>query len=153
MTIDQIRARDTARLATVHPDLRAKVLRILAAMDHLGFPMCVTAGVRTAEEQRALYQKGRERQADGTWKVVGKTVTNADGYATKSNHQAKADGFGHAVDCVFMVDGPDRDGELDTPSWDDSHPWMLYAQMAEALGLVAGGRWKMRDWPHVELKA
>lgn len=34
--------------------------------------------------------------------LAGKKVTNCDGYIKKSNHQAKADGYGHAVD-IFLT--------------------------------------------------
>jgi peptidoglycan L-alanyl-D-glutamate endopeptidase CwlK len=132
------------RLHGVHPDLAAKVTRILDAMERLGFPMMVTEGLRTTERQQALYAQGRI--------APGKIVTFTDGVVKKSNHQAKADGFGYAVDCVFLVD-IDGDGP-DDPSWAERHPWTLYGVMAEALGLRWGGRFKtLVDRPHVEMKA
>jgi peptidoglycan LD-endopeptidase CwlK len=130
------------RLAGVHPELAHKVRLILEAMKTLGFPMMVTGGVRTTAEQQALYALGRSKP--------GKVVTYRDGVRLKSNHQTKADGFGHAVDCAFLAD-VDGDGSPDDPSWDMKHPWELYGAMAKALGLVWGGSWKMRDLPHVEL--
>lgn len=132
----------STRLVGVHPVLVEKVGRILKAMDALGHPMIVTDGVRSTEAQRALYAKGRTEP--------GKIVTYADGVTKKSNHQAKADGYGHAVDCCFLVD-LDGDGP-DDPSWAEHHPWSLYGAMARALGLVWGGDWKaLRDRPHVEM--
>lgn len=119
-----------------------KIGRILKAMDALGHPMLVTDGVRSTEAQQALYAKGRSEP--------GKIVTYADGVTRKSNHQAKADGYGHAVDCCFLVD-LDGDGR-DDPSWSEHHPWALYGAMARALGLTWGGDWKtLRDRPHVEM--
>jgi peptidoglycan L-alanyl-D-glutamate endopeptidase CwlK len=140
-----LRERDITRLETVYPELRDKVLKILVAMDGLGFPMCVTDGRRTQAEQVALYAKGRT--------APGGIVTHADGVTKRSNHQPH-DGemLGRAVDCCFLVDGLNRDGKLETPSWDDSHPWLVYGQAAEALGLTWGGRWKLHDLPHVELR-
>ena len=137
-----------ARLQPIRPEFRALVIRVLDAMEGLGYPMTVTAGVRTTAEQQALYAKGRTSP--------GAIVTNADGVVKKSNHQAKADGFGYAVDLAFLVDGADRDGELDTPSWDDAHPWTLYGTMAKTLGkghIIWGGDWAgLRDMPHIEWK-
>lgn len=126
----------TDPLSAVHPTLARHVQRILTAMSALGFPMVVTDGVRTEAEQAALYAKGRT--------TPGSIVTNADGTRKKSNHQAKADGYGHAVDCAFLANGQ--------PSWAESHPWALYGAMAKALGCVWGGDWvALHDRPHVEL--
>lgn len=133
----------TNRLVGVHPELVDKVTKILSAMELLGFPMMVTEGVRTQERQQELYAQGRT--------APGKIVTYLDGTVRKSNHQAKADGFGHAVDCCFLVD-IDGDGP-DDPSWSQSHPWALFGAMAVALGLIWGGNWKtLVDKPHIEMK-
>lgn len=124
------------KLAGVHHTLAEKVRRILAAMQLLGYPMMVTDGVRTVEQQQALYAKGRT--------TPGPIVTQLDGVLRRSKHQTRPDGFGHAVDCCFLVNG--------APSWDDALPWQLYGQMARALGLVWGGAWTgFVDRPHVEL--
>lgn len=124
------------KLEGVHPQLARAVARILVAMAELGFPMLITDGVRSTEEQQALYAKGRT--------APGPKVTNADGVRVKSNHQPKADGYGHAIDCCFLVDGK--------PSWDATLPWRLYGEAAKALGLTWGGEWKsLVDKPHIEL--
>ena len=126
----------------MHPELVDRILRITNAMAVLGFPMLVTDGVRTTAQQQALYAQGRSKP--------GKIVTYADGVNKKSNHQAKSDGYGHAVDCCFLVD-VDGDG-VDDPSWSEKHPWVLYGAMARSLGLVWGGDWTtIVDRPHVEL--
>lgn len=125
-------------LTGVHPTLAAKVTNILLAMAALEHPMCVTAGVRTTAEQQALYAQGRT--------VPGAIVTQADGVIKQSKHQVHADGFGHAVDCAFLVDG--------APSWAEDQPWTLYGEMARTSGLVWGGDWStLRDRPHLELPA
>lgn len=139
-TINHI-TRDEARLVGVHPDLKAAVMAILDAMDILGFPMFVTQGVRTVAEQQALYAQGRT--------VPGVIVTNADGVKKPSNHQAKADGYGHAVDLAFL-DDPDTPK---TEIYDPAMPWDLMGLMAEKRGLTWGGRWSgLVDLPHVELR-
>jgi len=123
------------KLLGVHPDLQEKVHRILDAMTVLGLEMRVTDGLRTIEQQQALYALGRSKP--------GKIVTNADGVVHRSNHQVHADDFGHAVDCTFWVDG--------TPSWAEDLQWRLYGEMAKALGLKWGGDWSKPDKPHIEL--
>lgn len=118
----------------LNPSLLAKVDRVLAAMAALGFPMKIVQGLRTVEEQQALFAQGRTKP--------GKTVTNCDGVRNKSNHQASDDGLGHAVDCAFVKDG--------TVLWEG--PWDAYGAAAKAVGLVWGGSWKgLIDRPHLEL--
>lgn len=125
-----------AKLVGVHPDLVVKVIRILTAMESLHLKMLVTDGVRTLEQQMALYAQGRT--------MPGHIVTNCDGVLKRSNHQPHDDGFGHAVDCCFVLNG--------VPSWDKSLPWILYGGMAQQQGLVWGGTFKtLVDLPHVEL--
>lgn len=129
--------RDKAKLLGIHPSLIERVGRILDAMAALGHPMCVTDGVRTTAQQAALYAKGRT--------APGAIVTYADGVTKTSNHQPKADGYGYAVDCAFLVNGK--------PSWDVSLPWAAYGALAQAVGLTWGGAWakKLHDYPHIEL--
>lgn len=123
-------------LAGVHPDLVARLTRVLASMEALGFPMRVTDGVRTAAEQQVLYAKGRT--------TPGPIVTYADGVRKTSNHQPQADGFGHAVDCTFLQDGK--------PSWDARLPWPCYGEALKAVGLRWGGSFaNLHDLPHAEL--
>lgn len=132
--------RDRERLAGVHPRLITIVERVLAIMELAGHPMRVISGVRTEKQQQALYAQGRT--------APGAIVTYLDGVTKRSNHQTQpTTGFGHAVDCAF-VDNPD------TPfneMWDERQPWQLYGQAGEVLGCTWGGRWKMRDFPHLEL--
>lgn len=125
------------KLTGCHPLLIEKVKRILSAMDALGWPMMVTAGVRSIEEQQLLFAQGRTSP--------GKIVTMCDGVKKPSNHQPKSDGLGHAADLVFIVDGK--------PSWDLKLHWDLLGEMAMALGLTWGGSWaNIHDMPHVELR-
>ncbi len=136
-----------SKLDGVHPELVEKVGRIIAAMMSLGFAMVVTAGVRTAEQQHELWRQGREVPGPDVrpGHPLGDTVTNADGYAKKSNHQLHADGYGHAVDLAFV-------DEHGLPSWDQKWPWATYGACAKALGLAWGGDWQSpHDRPHIEL--
>lgn len=116
--------------------------------------MGVTDGVRTAEQQFALYQQGRTQQ-NNAWVKTGDTVTNCDGVLKRSNHQPhESDGLGHAVDVAFIVD-MNEDGQvaLNEPfTWDQHRNWALYGAMAKAIGCVWGGDWvSIVDLPHIEL--
>lgn len=126
----------TDKLAGVHPRLAGIVREILDEMAALGHPMGVTDGLRTTEQQRTLFAKGRT--------APGPIVTQADGIYKRSNHQAKSDGFGHAVDCAFLMGGKF--------SWEDAHPWATYGKIAIGHGLTWGGMWQaFPDRPHIEL--
>jgi len=119
---------------------------VLDVMDQLGHPMIITDGVRTLVRQQELYAQGRT--------APGRIVTYANGIPKPqgtgvSNHQPWADGFGHAVDCTFVVD-LDGDGDMDDPTWDLKRPWRLYGEVAKSQGLRWGGDWTRPDLPHVE---
>jgi peptidoglycan L-alanyl-D-glutamate endopeptidase CwlK len=57
--------------------------------------------------------------------------------------------WGQAVDCYWSVDG--------RAVWDEDelhggvNGYRVYAEEAQAEGLIAGGAWSMGDWPHVQL--
>lgn len=125
-------------LEGVHPKLR-KVLD--AAIADCPVDFTITSGVRTTEEQKALYAQGRT--------APGRIVTYADGVRNKSNHQAKDDGFGHAVDFVPLpVD------------WQNPEPfafvagWILAHAARMGIPVKWGGFWPKlkKDSPHLELE-
>ena len=124
--------RDIQRLVGLHPDFISKVGTILAEL-----PMFVVEGLRTAERQHELWEQGRSKP--------GKIVTNCDGQTTHSPHQAKVDGYGHAADLAFSPTD-----EFSSP-FDLRHPWNQYGLLAESLHLVWGGRFRLRDYDHIEL--
>jgi hypothetical protein len=164
-----IALRDTQTLLLLHPPMAELTREVLRLMEGMGWPMTIFEGLRTAERQWTYFQKGRRARrpgesgvlipGKGTWVPIDPVkrtgiVTNADGFVKLSNHQAKADGRGYAADCVFLIDGPDLDRDLDDPSWGDDHPWHVYGTLVEHLG---GGkvRWlgrgpTLKDMPHIE---
>lgn len=127
-------------LKGVHP----RIVQLMeAAIEDSPVDFTVTDGVRSTATQKALYAKGRTTD--------GSIVTNADGVKNKSNHQAKADGYGHAVDiCPF------KNGGL---AWNDTAAFKQLAAHIKAkaaelgIGITWGGDWKtLVDLPHYELK-
>jgi peptidoglycan LD-endopeptidase CwlK len=97
--------------------------------DKYGYQMAILEGYRSPERQDMLA-------------AIGPQVTNAAAY--QSWHQ-----YGLAADCAFL-----REGRLVISEKD---PWamrgyQLYGEVAEALGLTWGGRWKMMDFGHTELR-
>lgn len=111
-------------------DFSQRLLRVFKVMkDEYGYDMAMLEGYRSPDRQNELAKKGN-------------SVTNAGAY--QSYHQ-----FGLAADCAF-----ERDGKLVISEKD---PWamrgyQLYGQVAESMGLHWGGRWKMMDFGHVELR-
>lgn len=130
-------------LKGVHPNL-VNFMTELIKISPWNFK--ITAGVRTAEEQNRLYQKGRT--------APGAKVTNVDGYKLKSNHQIKFDGLGYATDIGVIVNGEYKG------SWKDFHYYQDIYNVAKEKGLLekygiewGGNCWKsFKDAPHWQIK-
>jgi len=114
----------------------------------------IIRGYETAEGQFELFKKGRaERYVVGsdepTWRKVGATVTNCDGYNNISDHQ-KADihGGAFAFDFCAYVGGT---------NYDDSNMSLIatcFFEAASNLGLVIdwGGNYRsISDGSHISL--
>lgn len=132
--------RSLESLKGVHPNL-VKVMQ--EAIKNTPVDFTITDGGRTTAQQQALYAQGRTKP--------GGRVTNADGVRNKSNHQAKSDGYYHAVDLYPYIDGKidfnDEHGKLKEIA---SH----IKYVARLLGVKVGwgGDWRGSwDKPHFEL--
>lgn len=131
--------RSRRNLEGVHPDLR-RVLE--TAIKDCPIDFGITSGVRSTEEQQALYAQGRT--------APGRVVTYADGVRSKSNHQAKDDGYGYAVDFA-----PVPIDWNDLPRFAFVAGWIIATAWAMGVRLEWGGLWpgKKRDLPHLQLAA
>ena len=132
-----------SKLEGVHPTL-AKIFK--EAITDCPYDITLTWGLRTAAQQRALYNQGRNGNK-------GPIVTKIDGYRVKSNHQAKSDGYGHAVD--FAIYDPNVEGHID---WESIDKYRAVARHIQAVGkkygvnLQWGGDWNtFKDTPHIEM--
>lgn len=114
----------------LHPEFQRRLLLAFRLMrERHGYDMALLEGYRSPERQDRLA-------------ALGNGVTNARAF--QSYHQ-----FGLAADCAFL-----RDGKLVISERD---PWAmrgyrLYGEVAESLGLTWGGRWKLMDFGHAELR-
>ena len=137
------------KMKGVHPKL---IELMKKAISDSPYDFKVVQGLRTAEYQNSLYQQGRTKP--------GKIVTKLDGYNRKSNHQAKSDGYGHAVD-IAVCGHYDQNGiyvkyTTDTEMFDNKklveisrHVKAVAKEMG--LDIVWGGDWKtLYDTPHYE---
>lgn len=118
-----------AVLSTVDERLQAVCKRALE-ISRIDFGIPTSGGLRTAEEQKSLFDENK---------------SNCDGYKNKSYHQT-----GKALDFYAYVDG--------RASWDELHLAMVasaFLQAASELGvqLEWGGLWSsFQDMPHVQIK-
>lgn len=120
-------SRDWDRMNAAYTQRLLMVFKIMR--ERYGYEMAILEGYRSPERQATLA-------------ALGPSVTNAAAY--QSWHQ-----YGLAADCAFV-----RDGRLVISERD---PWAmrgyrLYGEVAESLGLTWGGRWKMMDFGHTELR-
>ena len=134
-----------ARLAKVHPVLAARIKMLVARVSE---PIGVTQGLRTNQEQAALYAQGRMgldavnqlRRSAGMAPIDSQEnlskVTNAE--AGYSWHE-----YGLAVDVVPF----ESSGQAD---WNESHPiWQEIVIAGTELGLTSGEAW--HDMPHLQI--
>ena len=116
--------------ALMNPEYAQRLLRAFKIMkDQHGYDMAILEGYRSPERQNTLAG-------------MGSSVTNAA--AWQSWHQ-----YGLAADCAFL-----RNGKIVITEKD---PWamrgyQLFGEVAESVGLTWGGRWKMMDLGHTELR-
>ena len=138
------------KMKGVHPKL---IELMKKAIGDSPYDFKIVQGLRTAEYQNSLYQQGRTKP--------GKIVTKLDGYSRKSNHQAKADGYGHAVD-IAVCGHYDQNGNYvkyttDAEMFDNKKLVEISRHVkavAKEMGMeiVWGGDWKtLYDTPHYEL--
>lgn len=134
--------RSLKNLEGVHPTL-VKVLTEAIKVSRVDFT--IVEGLRTTKRQQELYAQGRTKP--------GPKVTNADGVRNKSNHQAKTDGYGHAVDLYPFFLGQVQVNHKNTLDKLRSIAEVIMG-VASKLGVKVewGGNWKMGDYPHFELK-
>lgn len=79
--------RSLKELEGVHPDLVRVVKRAIEITEQ---DFTVFDGIRTAADQRTLYNRGASQR---------------DGYRRKSQHQLQESGYGEAVDLVPWING------------------------------------------------
>jgi peptidoglycan LD-endopeptidase CwlK len=114
--------------------MRQRTIQLITKLAENGLYFGAFMGLRTYEEQDALYAQGRTKP--------GNKVTNAPGGSSWHN-------FGLAVDLV-------EDGDTDKAgmqwSWSNGADFLKIGNYSKECGLEWGGFWKsLKDYPHVEL--
>lgn len=138
MDLEELLAKAEAKLSKVHGKLAELGRQLITESFKNGVPIIITQGLRTIEEQNALYAQGRT--------TPGKIVTEVKGGYSYHN-------YGLAIDfAVLTPNGTvewstavdyDRDGQKD---------WYEVGRIGQSLGLEWGGAWNsFVDMPHFQL--
>ena len=141
---------NASRLAPLHPRLKKLGVELIAKCKAQGIDILITQGLRTVEEQDALFAQGRLglAQVNGLRKKASMApigpkentkVTNARGGQSFHN-------FGLAIDFVPLL-------SMGKANWNTKDPsWMKVRQIGKALGLRPASEVKP-DWdlPHLQL--
>jgi peptidoglycan L-alanyl-D-glutamate endopeptidase CwlK len=119
------------KVTGLHPKVADAVSAFLTEAKARGFAVGLHMGLRTFEEQDALYAKGRT--------IPGSIVTNAPGGLSWHN-------YGLAVDIVFK----DAKGNW---TWSESNDWDGLGVLGKMFGLEWGGDWtSFPDRPHFQMR-
>ena len=119
------------RISELNGTIRNRATEFINQVEQqTGIQLRVSQGLRTIEQQNALYAQGRT--------VPGNIVTNARGGESYHN-------YGLAFDVVEMVDGT-------TPNWNTTlENWNRISDVGQDLGLEWGGNWtRFVDRPHFQ---
>jgi peptidoglycan L-alanyl-D-glutamate endopeptidase CwlK len=128
-TVAAVDPRSEKTIATLHPDAQPYARALVQKAAAVGITIKVISGLRTFEEQDALYAQGRT--------APGPKVTNAKG--GQSNHN-----YGIAFD-VGVFEG--------TKYLPESPKYKAVGALGTELGLEWGGSWKtIVDQPHFQLR-
>lgn len=133
------------RVKLLHPAIRDEVAELIGKIEinNPKFIVRIVQGLRTIDEQNALYAQGRTKQ--------GNIVTNAKGGSSYHN-------YGIAFDFCLIYDKLNR-GVYDTISWDTNFDadkdgvkdWQEVVQMFIKNGYEWGGNWhSIVDNPHIQ---
>lgn len=131
------------RIEQLHPMVREEMKKIITECNTVltgKAKVRITQGLRTFEEQNALYAKGRTSP--------GAKVTNAKGGQSVHN-------YGFAVDICLLIDNKEVSWDI-AKDWDNDKiaDWLECVKIFDKHGWNWGGNWKtFKDYPHFEKKA
>lgn len=128
------------RIQKLHPKVRDEIKQLIEQANKViasNITIRIVQGLRTIDEQNALYAQGRT--------APGKIVTKAKGGSSFHN-------YGLAIDFAFLVDGKEISWDI-TKDWDGDRiaDWLEVVQIFIKAGWTWGGSWKsIKDNPHFE---
>ncbi len=127
------------RIKLLHPKVANEVMSLVAqanAQLTKHSQIRIVQGLRTIDEQNALYAQGRT--------AAGKKVTNAKGGQSLHN-------YGLAIDFCLLIDNKEISWDL-KKDWDGDKiaDWMEVVKVFKNAGWEWGGNWKFTDNPHFQ---
>ena len=133
------------RVKFLHPNIRDEVSELIGKIEvnNPKFIVRIVQGLRTIEEQNALWAQGRT--------ISGNIVTNAKGGSSYHN-------YGLAIDFALVYD-KDNDGHYESLSWDTNldfdkdgvKDWQEVVSIFKVNGYEWGGSWhKIVDNPQLQ---
>lgn len=146
------------RLAQVHPLVakRARLLNAFARKQSPAIVFRITQGLRTWEQQGALFDRGRSTPGlpcvhDGITRPVGTCQQHKLGAPVTNARPGQSwHNFGLAFDVAVATP---QLSPIFVPDWNPAHPsWQLLIKLGGILGLDCGALWRsFPDDPHFEL--
>lgn len=123
--------RNKERVDKLFPPFGKKIFTLIEECEKNDIDIIITQGLRTWEEQDALFAQGRTKP--------GKIVTKAKGGSSYHN-------FGLSVDFAPI-------SSVGKIEWNIEHPdWNKVIKLAIKLGLESGSMWKtFKDVPHLQM--
>ncbi|ENH96451.1 peptidoglycan L-alanyl-D-glutamate endopeptidase CwlK [Gracilibacillus halophilus YIM-C55.5] len=122
----------------LHPKVGQATEKLIKQSEDIGISIIITDGLRSVEEQNAIYEQGRSQE--------GKIVTYAKGGESYHN-------YGLAVD--FALEPSDGQVIWDTEYDGNSNgqsDWMEVVDIAKSLGFSWGGDFsRFKDYPHLQM--
>jgi len=127
------------RIKLLHPKIRDEVTTIINEINTAltgRAKIRIVQGLRTIEEQDALYALGRTKP--------GKKVTNAKGGSSFHN-------YGLAIDFCLLIDGKEISWDMVKDyDQDKKADWTEVVEIFKKYGWESGMDWKIKDNPHFQ---
>jgi hypothetical protein len=147
----------------LNPLLLSLLEKLIRQCKERGCEMRPYNGVRTPLAQARLWRQSRTieeiNEQIATFRKAGalfladclvKAGPQHGGHVTNAPPGFSWHQWGEAMDCFWVVDG--KAEWSTTKKIAGQNGYRVYAEIAAALGLTAGGLWpKFKDWPHVQL--
>lgn len=142
VTLQTLLDRSVSRMGNVNDVVEETILEVIKRAYKEGINCQVSSGLRTMEEQAAIYGQGRS----SFW-YKGKDYGNpSKGIVSNAKPGYSYHNFGLAVD--YFLTSEDGSKAI----WVVNNDWKRVAAIAKSLGFEWGGDWSsFKDYPHLQM--